>query len=92
MRFITYKKQCRVFKALIEMLKVISASDHDDANFTIGEAYQIAYIVGGKQMAKLIQGGTKLRLYNTTLTKWNKEEMAKYIRLLEEIIEEEFAR
>lgn len=89
MRLITCKSQSRVFKSLVEIIKVLATCEGDAADDAIGDVYLIAYLVGGEEMARIFRGGAEVRMGNVTLTKWSKKEMASYIRLLEEIIERE---
>lgn len=95
MRFITYKGQTRVFRALIDIIKVLAKIEGEnlEADDAIGEIYMIAHTVGGKEMSRLLKGGTShMRMNNATMTRWSRSEMATYIKLLEEIIEEEKKR
>lgn len=89
MRVIMFKNQQKVFKSLIEIIKVLAVCEAGEADYAIGDVYRIAQIVGGKEMTKALRGGSKVRMNNITLSKWSKDDMAAHIRALEEIIERE---
>ena len=89
LRVLTFKKQQKVFKSLIEIIKVLATVEGREADYAIGDVYRIASIVGGKPMTKALRGGAKIRMDNITLTKWSKDDMANHIKALEEIIERE---
>ena len=89
MRVIMFKNQQKVFKSLIEIIKVLATCEGEDADYAIGDVYRIAELVGGKQMTKALKGGSKIRMNNITLSKWSKDDMAAHIQALEEIIESE---
>ena len=89
MRVIMFKNQQKVFKSLIEIIKVLATCEGEDADYAIGDVYRIAELVGGKQMTKALKGGSKIRMNNITLSKWSKDDMAAHIQALEEIIERE---
>jgi len=89
MKVIMFKNQQKVFKSLIEIVKVLATVEGEAADDAIGDVYRIADLVGGKQMTKALKGGTKIRMNNITLAKWSKDDMANHIRALEEIIERE---
>lgn len=89
LRVLTFKKQNKVFQALIEIIKVLATVEGREADYAIGDVYRIASIVGGKEMTKALRGGTKIRMNNITLAKWSKDDMASHIKALEEIIERE---
>lgn len=87
MRIVTGKDQARVFRALVEIIKVLATCEGTEADYAIGDVYMIASVVGGKQMTKILRGGAKVRMNNVALTKWKKDEMVAYIKLLEEMVE-----
>ena len=90
MRLITFKRQCKVFKALIEILKVLVTVEGVEADDAICDVYRIAEIVGGKEMLKHLRGGARIkRVTNGAMKEWSKDEMLRYIRLLEEMVEQE---
>lgn len=89
LRVVTFKQQNKVFQSLIEIIKVLAKCEGSEADDAIGDVYRIAQLVGGNQMTKALRGGAKIRLGNTTFTKWSKDEMAAHIQALEEIIERE---
>lgn len=90
MRFVTYKSQCKAFKSLVEIIKVLSKVEGVEATDAICDAYKIADIVGGTQMLKHLRGGTKIkRVTVASKAEWSKEEMLNYILLLEEMVEQD---
>ena len=89
MRVMTFKQQQKVFKSLVEIIKVLATVEGEEADDAIGDVYKIADLVGGKQMTKALRGGTKIRMNNITLAKWSKDDMASHSTALEEIIERE---
>ena len=89
MKVMMFKNQQKVFKSLVEIIKVLATCEGDEADDAICEVYRIADLVGGKQMTKALRGGAKIRMNNITLAKWSKDDMANHIRALEEIIERE---
>ena len=89
LRVMTFKKQQKVFKSLIEIIKVLATCEGEDADYAIGDVYMIASIVGGNEMTKALRGGSKVRMNNVTLSTWSKDDMANHIRALEDIIEKE---
>ena len=89
LRILTFKKQSKVFKSLIEIIKVLATVEGREADYAIGDVYMIASIVGGNEMIKALRGGSKVRMNNVTLSTWSKDDMAAHIRALEDIIERE---
>ena len=88
-RIIPFKEQQKVFKSLIEIIKVLAVCEDGEADYAIGDVYRIAQIVGGKEMTKALRGGAKIRMNNITLSKWSKDDMVAHIQALEEIIDRE---
>lgn len=93
MRFITGRRQAQIYQAIVEIIKVLSSVDTVEATDAICDAYNITYIVGGKQMTKLLRGANRIKpVTANTMSKWGNDEVLSYIQLLEEIVDQETSK
>ena len=90
MRVISYKSQCSVFKSLVDIIKVLAKTEGDEAVDAICEVYRIADITGGTEMMRMLRGGTGVkRVTQEKMNGWSKDEMIRYIKLLEDMVDSE---
>lgn len=59
MRILNYEDQNTVYKALVEIIKVLVKSDDDNACYALSDVYTVARVVGGKRMLIQLEGGEK---------------------------------
>lgn len=90
MKILTFKQQSRIYKCVVEIIKVLATIGTEEATDAICDVYTIAAITGNKQMIKLLRGASRIKpVTAATLSKWSKEEVLSYIKLLEEIVDGE---
>ena len=93
MRLIIRRDQQRIFRGIVEIVKVLAKNDESEAADAIVDAYRIAGIVGGDEMVRALGGGMNIRkLSKAIMDKRKKADLIEYIRLLEYHLEEETKR
>lgn len=84
MRFLTRRRQSEIFKRLHDVVITLAGIDDIKANYALGDMWQIARYVGGREMVEALEG----RNYNAApRAKRIADGLSDSIDLLDEIME-----